>query len=87
VRHRISGEAILRSRGRPKLLPATAGQGAVSVRKPSPADIIYSKRYTAFFQFQCKWARCFFFFSAREYEPESLLSVLSLVAIYKEPPG
>src|SRR5579859_3718144 len=38
-----SGEAILRSRSRPKL-PATAGQRRPR-EKPSPADIVCSKRY------------------------------------------
>ena len=39
-----SVDAILRSRGRPKL-PATAGQGRLR-EEPSPADIVYSKRYS-----------------------------------------
>jgi hypothetical protein len=39
-----SGEAILRSRGRPKL-PATAGQARLR-EKPPPADIICFKRYS-----------------------------------------
>jgi hypothetical protein len=39
-----SGETILRSRGRPKL-PATAGRARLR-EEPSPADIVYSKRYS-----------------------------------------
>jgi hypothetical protein len=45
VRHRIVVKLSF-AHGRPKLL-ATAGQGAVR-EEPSPADIVYSKRYSLF---------------------------------------
>jgi hypothetical protein len=52
-----SGDAILRSRGRPKL-PATAGQGRLR-EEPSPADIVYSKRYSLS-EFDVRGWRSFF---------------------------
>jgi hypothetical protein len=69
-----SGEAVLRSRGRPKL-PATAGWARLR-EEPSPAEIFYSKRRYAFSWLHVRGEMRFW---AREYKPEGHLGSIMRV--------